>query len=283
MAWVATTSIPSADVSNYFTTTAAFQESDGSYNNVEVALLGVHVVGVVINHPEFIWATFAHSDMAPVFDWNSETASSSSQTLLFATATTSSLNGIKYSGGKPVTADQAFELFEYGVPRSKGNDFIKTSQSEPENFNNIDNLNNCVASNLTDVWTNYFYDGAIWINTDGLTPTQQADTLVALAGNLHDVTPGSIVRGSTNNANLTMETFIQTLQSDPNKIDASNLFNCFNCHSAKKGSSNDTISPLYLSHIFEGYWLLGEGKTPEEINELKLSRFLERMEASNKE
>ena len=33
--------------------------------SVTVALIGLHVVGVVEDHPEFVWATFEHEDNAP--------------------------------------------------------------------------------------------------------------------------------------------------------------------------------------------------------------------------
>lgn len=274
MAWVETSALPSSEVSNYFTTTAAYANGSG-YENKEVALLGMHVVGVVINHPEFIWATFEHSSMAPVYDATNGTVSSSDQTLLFAQGSASNIDGIRWDGStsQPRTADQAFALFKYGVPLDAGGGYMSTSQQEPENFNNIDGLNTCVAANLTDVWKNYFYNGAIWINTDGLTPTQQADTIVSLAGNIKHVTPGSIARGSTNCANLSMETFVQTFESSASKIDASNLVNCFTCHNANGFSSGTPVSPLYISHIFNAAVESEAGKSAEEIRQLKAIEF----------
>jgi hypothetical protein len=37
----------------------------GRFTTVTVALVGLHVVGVTVNHPEFIWATFEHNLNSP--------------------------------------------------------------------------------------------------------------------------------------------------------------------------------------------------------------------------
>lgn len=67
---------PGEDTSNVFTTTATIDllESDGKGGlvtngktepNVTVALVGVHVVGVIKDHPEFAWGTFEQIGNAP--------------------------------------------------------------------------------------------------------------------------------------------------------------------------------------------------------------------------
>ena len=129
---------------------------------------------------------------------------------------------------------------------------MATSQSEPVNFNNIDFINKCVASKLKDVFKNYFYNGSIWLDTDGLSPADQAKIIVK--NKISSVLPDSLARGSSNLANITMETYTQTFQNDVHNISAAKLVNCFTCHQSK---NFDTIrkgkSPLYLSHIFESY------------------------------
>lgn len=37
----------------------------GKFATVTVALVGLHVVGTTINHPEFLWATFEHKLNSP--------------------------------------------------------------------------------------------------------------------------------------------------------------------------------------------------------------------------
>lgn len=163
---------------------------------------------------------------------------------------------------------------------------MKTSQSEPDNYHKIDSLNMCVSANLkseNDVWQNYQYDGAIWLNMDGLTTTQQADTIVKLYRHIKDATPGSMARGSLASANVTMETYTQTYQTTHDKItDASNLINCFSCHRGAPDTGSDTIrSPLYLSHVFSGnVSLIVDEQTPTEIEANKLKAFMKVMSKS---
>ncbi|WP_430412262.1 hypothetical protein [Kordia sp.] len=269
--WISTSVIPESDRGNYYTTNASV---DGT--TTEVAMLGMHVVGVVENHPEFIWATFEHNSMAPAFDWTKGTASANTETLLFKKGSVSTIDGIQWNGTAPTAASEAYTLFEYGVPRVQGapdTNFMKTSQSEPENYNNIKNINSCVAEKLDDVWNNYAYDGSIWINTDNMTPTQQAELLVKVGDTLGNATPGSIARGSLNSANVSMETYTQTFQTSLDKIEASNLANCLSCHSAQSFSAGQPISPLYISHVFNGYIEAQKGRSKKEINLMKVKEF----------
>ncbi|WP_052752932.1 hypothetical protein [Kordia zhangzhouensis] len=273
--WVSTEVIPESERGNYYTTNASI---DGT--TTEVAMLGMHVVGVVENHPEFIWATFEHNSLAPAFDWTTGTASADSETLLFKKGSTSSIDGIYWNSktGAPNAASEAYILFEYGVPRVQGapdSNFMETSQSEPLNYNNIQNINNCVAENLSDVWNNYAYSGSIWVNTDGLTPAEQVALLKNEGYNLGKATPGSVTRGSVNAANITMETYTQTFNSSLSSIDASNLANCLSCHNAKSFSGNQPTSPLYISHVFNGYLESQKGTSKKDIKLMKVKDFQE--------
>ena len=76
--WISTEVIPEADRTNYYITNASINGT-----TTEVAMLGMHVDGVVENHPEFIWATFEHNSLAPAFDWTKGTAISDTEKLLF--------------------------------------------------------------------------------------------------------------------------------------------------------------------------------------------------------
>jgi len=271
--WITTASIPEAQLSGYYVTEAAILQKDGSYKNTSVALLGMHVVGVVENHPEFIWATFEHNDMAPIMDWNTLTASSESDLLFFGKGTATNLDGITWTGKTPKTPNQNYTLYQYGVPKVKGNGFMSTSQQEPENFDNITSINNCVASSLNDVWNNYFYNGSLWINMDGKTPQEQVALLISLSGNLANSAPGDDTRGSVNAANSTMETYVQTGGKSLDSISVTNLVSCFSCHNAENFSSGKPVSPLYISHIFNGYIQASQGKTLNEINAMKVEEF----------
>ncbi|CAM1365640.1 hypothetical protein [Tenacibaculum xiamenense] len=269
VSWVATTAIAKSNLNNYYTAIAAITRDGKNYENTEVAMLGMHVVGVVENHPEFIWATFEHNEMAPNYNWKDNKASSDKDLLLFKKGETSGINGITWMGSSAKEKYKAFDLFQYGVPKNEGASPMETSQKEPLNFENIENINACVKKNLKDVWKNYFYNGSIWLNTDGLSPKQQAELLVKLKGSISDATPDSYARGSLNCANVTMETYTQTFQDSIEEISVGNLANCFSCHNSIYSDHN---SPLYLSHIFRGF--VGrkvDNKTFEEV-ELEKSK-----------
>ncbi len=135
---------------------------------------------------------------------------------------------------------------------------METSQKEPLNFENIENINLCVRQKLKDVWKNYFYNGSIWIHADGLNQKQQAELLVKLNGKISNATPDSYARGSLNCANVTMETYTQTFKSSIDSIKMSNLANCFSCHNAVSYTSD--TSPIYMSHIFDAFIKRAEGK-----------------------
>lgn len=263
VSWVDVNTIKADEQQHYFITTAAVVDNKGNYQLRKMALLGMHVVGVVINHPEFIWATFQHKDIAPVYDWKKHAVDSNAERLLY-TPKANALQGILYGGN-----NQPYDLFKFGVPKTQDDEFMKTCQQEPMNFDNIKSINDCVASKLDDVWKNYFYNGSIWIDTDGMLPEKQAETLVTWGDSLNNAKPNGIARGSLNNANITMETFTQTFQKDINAINVSNVVNCLDCHNAVSFAQGKPRSPLYVSHIFNAYIKKSQGKTTLEIDQLK--------------
>ena len=150
---------------------------------------------------------------------------------------------------------------------------MKTAQQEPMNFNNIKTINDCVASKLDDVWKNYFYNGSIWINTDGMPPIKQAETMITWGDTLDSAEPDAIARGSLNNANITMETFTQTFESEMDSISVSNLANCLSCHNAVSFAKGNPKSPLYISHVFNAYIKNSQGQTKVQIDQLKDADF----------
>lgn len=278
VSWIDANTIASKDREKFFTTMAAVSKDSGkTYVNRKVALLGMHVVGVVINHPEFIWATFQHKEIGPVFDWKLMQADSAEEKLLYSKGAVNDIGGITWGTNSPLTPNKAFDLFQYGVPRNKGGDFMTTCESGPINFGNVEAINKCVTTKLDDVWNNYFYNGSIWLDTDGLNPKQQAEMVVSLGknGGTGSALPNAKARGSLNNANITMETYTQASVSTLDSINNGNLSNCFSCHNAQKFTKPypDTYSPLYLSHAFLGYLYKSEGKTDQQIESIKNEDF----------
>ncbi|CAL2101182.1 Cytochrome c family protein [Tenacibaculum sp. 190130A14a] len=278
VSWVTVDAIPENKRVNYFTTTGAINDGNGNFTNTEVALLGMHVVGVVENHPEFIWATFEHDDLAPNYNWKEDKATSDTDKLLFAKGTTTGIKGIYWDTitKQALELYKNYDLFKYGVPLDNKGDFMKTCQQEPINFDNIKNINACVKENLDKEegpWKHYFYNGSIWVDTDGLTTEEQAKLLVNAGSKLDKATSGSPARGSLNNANVTMETYTQTFKSELSDINVNNLANCFSCHNAV--SYTGDTSPIYLSHIFDAFIKGAEGKTKSEVEKLKAKQEVE--------
>ncbi len=244
---------------------ASYYITQGIINGVKtkVALLGIHVVGVVENHPEFVWATFEHQDLAPAYDWSKATPTTDApvtSTVDYPFFNKSSTATVKNITTKNGIYTDIFSVYKYGVPVEKAMKgsanvqlYMETSQNGSENFNNIRTINESVKSQLKGVWNNYFYNGSIWINTAGYQDTQaQAVLLDSLGRNLSNSQPGKLTRGSVAAYNITMETYVQVGFS-PTSIHAttvSNLVNCFTCHNT---SYNKNLSPLNISHVFTGY------------------------------
>jgi hypothetical protein len=282
VSWININSLPAGEVKNYYTSQAVIKSTG---KKVTVALLGMHVVGVVINHPEFIWATFEHRSMAPEYDWKNTSnqdvpVTSNDEKLFFKKGDTATWANLQWNPSVPAKARNVFSVYPYGVPRIAMDSFMTASQAEPINYNNIQGLNTCEAANIKDVWQNYFYNGSLWINTDGLTPQQQADTIAALGNSLGNATPGSVARGSVAAYNITMETFVQVDTTMHNMM-VNNLTNCLSCHSgaATIKLANTTFpaskSPLYVSHIFRSYLSKSSGVSTDKIETLRILEFMQ--------
>lgn len=282
--WVKLNAIKQSDRSGYYCTTASIYGQTDS-----VALLGMHVVGVVENHPEFIWATFEHHDMAPKYNWSTATDSSevpvtsADNMLFFKAGAQANASDIQYK--TPTQSQNVFTVYTYGDPRIPQNEFMATCQQQPENYDNVDSLNACVARHLSGIWNNYFYNGAVWINTEHIpTLQEQADTLNALGNTLGQANPGKIARGSLGAFNITMETFVQNYTDTIYNQNVNQLTNCLSCHTAqatiKIGDQKfkNQKSPLYLSHLFRSSMSSGSGVTSKSITNLRREEFVNFMQ-----
>lgn len=260
VSWVNTSTIASDQLANYFTTKA-----DIGGTTITVAMLGMHVVGVVENHPEFIWATFEHNDLAPHYDWAATTSTdvpvtSPQNMALFAANANAVLADIKWKGTIK-NPNNVFSIYKYGTPQIPGGGFMTgTSQNTGEdNFNNIAELNKSVHDTLKHkgltLWTNYFYDGSIWMNTDGMSKSEQITQMLDRVNDFGDINSPGPLRGSLAAANISMETYEQTnSKSSIHAMTPDSVLNCLVCHGPSSylpisGVTNAT-SPTYISHIF---------------------------------
>ena len=203
---------------------------------VQMALVGMHVVGSVAGHPEMIWATFEHFMNTPndAFSYiNSSNATTNvarntAGTWLFCPsgstgpfnqplASFSTPNIVAANGG-PIGPSNTIRAKAWGAASDVSPNPIdgSTAASNSE----IIAINNSVRGMLAsgDIRGNYIMTGATW-TIGGAAPS------------------GGNQVGTSRLANSTMETF----QQGPNNLFAGGS-NCFTCH-----ISNTTS----VSHVFD--------------------------------
>lgn len=218
-----------------------------------LALTGIHIVGTVQDHPEFVWSTFEHVSNAPDADYyyinvknqRAKQTFSSAGNFLFMTNGGSQMganvkcavangDGIaavprskadptpKCPGG--IVPSNTVRTFPWGSP---AND---QSAATLKNNTLLLSINDSVRSQLArgDVRKNYVQMGGIWTTTppgggDAPIPNQGGDQSANL-------------RGSLKLFNATMETYTQGTS-------------CFNCHKLSEGAPN-SFGAYELSHIY---------------------------------
>lgn len=229
---------PNEDTSKVYTTTAtiALLENDGkghlqlsgkTQDNVPVALVGVHVVGVIKDHPEFVWATFEQVDNAPFLPSGMDPHSPNP---------VSAQSSTFYKGGTPANASNYLPKSESIDPATQvitpiTNVFqeFKYGGATPDRIVDIDSAtahfqSKIPRANIDPVFANYRLTGSVW---------QLPNTLVPGDGTMDATAIGSI---SLDNA--TLETFVQKETT-----------NCFTCHNTVGGSSKFAAKNINTSHI----------------------------------
>ncbi|MGZ3861733.1 MAG: hypothetical protein ACXVPN_00390 [Bacteroidia bacterium] len=267
--WVLTSSLETADVKNYFVTQGMLKATN---KMVSIALVGMHVIGRVENHPEFIWATFEHNKLAPYAQWpvnfQNDSTPDPNQVL-------SNENSLFYKAGlildscsvRPYSPTQpnptvntfrsTYHLYQNGTQPQYKNMILRSQDSI--NQLNIQSINKSVLAQLSKEagpWKNYEYIGAVWID-----PT--VAKLQPGNGNIGGLDQINL-RGSRANTNITMETFAQLDWSYPNptppptatdngNTNPYNSMNCFGCHATANFQINGNTGANYnmaLSHMF---------------------------------
>jgi hypothetical protein len=209
----------------------------------KVALIGLHVVGTIIGHPEFIWASFEHKENAPTLKNQNLPSSSpiSDNDFTFyrkgkkllecninAVASTSS--PLRLIDPAKQTLTPITDLFRQ---YNSGDDFETVDDK-------VDSLNTSVAGKLTDklsVWKNYQLMGAIWMKN---TSTNFAEGLVF---------GDNVLVGEKRLSNTLMESYTQFTQR-----------NCFACHNTASETENGRTIPdlrVKISHIVKNAYIYG--------------------------
>ena len=187
---------------------------------IDLAMVGLHVVGSTAGHPEMLWGTFEHIENNPAATYNYAKIPSGTTTVPQNTLG----SWVFCAGGSTGPFNQKhMEMGSAGHIVSVGSFTISPSDilrikpwglNGPNAFGNAEvlSINHTVRSLLDpmDVRRNYFHEGTTW-TIGGASPT------------------GTNQVGTNILANTTMETFVQGN-------------NCFACH-----VTNTTV----VSHIFD--------------------------------
>jgi hypothetical protein len=215
-----------------------------------VALVGLHVVGVVKGHPEFVWATFENVMNAPNLPDHmppDSNAPVSGQSFTFYAANTAAALCNQPNQTPSVQTLQLNQAAQTLTPIT--NTFRQFAQGggSADNIAAINTLNASVKSQIgTDPFANYQLIGGIWLFPGlGGTPT----------------TPGSVLpvqgvvaqEGSLNLSNATLETFFQKPFGGTTAGR-----NCFTCHNTTPGPIGGVSIPpknMDVSHLMNALYV----------------------------
>jgi hypothetical protein len=196
------------------------QPVPGKFVTVTVALLGLHVVGQTVNHPEFLWGTFEHKMNSPATPDNSFTPSATRKDpnsyTLYKASTPFSLvnNAFDPPGLKLDDASQKLTPVTHVVLENQTG-----GENQPNGVGNVIAINSQAQGAVAKftpaaqaTFANYNLVGTVWMAPNTYSVTSNQTNAV----------------GSVNLANGTAETFVQYPKNNP----IGNVQNCFMCHNA---------------------------------------------------
>jgi hypothetical protein len=211
----------------------------GKFETVTVALVGLHVVGYTVNHPEFLWATFEHKLNAPSVPDNSFTTSGSNPNAFTFYKPNTPFSAVNQANTPPAltfdTGSQRFAPIDNVVLENQTG-----GENQPNGPQNVLSVNASGQSFLAgqkgpqSLFANYNLGGTVWMLPNSYNLSSNQTNAV----------------GSVNLANTTAETFFQAAQNQP--IDK--VKNCFTCHNPTSFSFQSSPPPLAnrliaLSHV----------------------------------
>jgi hypothetical protein len=243
----------------------------GQQKFTTLALVGVHFVGSVTNHPEMVWSTFEHFGNTPVGQYQYNNNSNPSQTItvpassagtwLFSTSNSNGPFNVVHANYKtppyimgspiPGQSGQFFNVspsdtqlvYAFGVSPNT----VPPNQEDatPAGANTeVLSSDISVLSQIPsgDVRANYYFIGSTW-TFGGYAPTGQYSST--------NNSNGAEI-GTNRLANSTMETYHQATTSiNPPQGSGSN---CFSCHD---NSTTGQKATTEVSHIFSDMQPLG--------------------------
>lgn len=194
----------------------------GKYEAVTVALVGLHVVGVTVNHPEFVWATFEHNLNSPATPDGTFVPSptvSNPNNYTFYRANT------PYSQVNIPSTPPTLALNANTQTLTPTTSVVLQNQTggdnQPNGAANIQGVNAASKpfmaqqpqTTLAPAFANYFLVGTVW-----------------MAPNSYNLSSGQgNAIGSILLTNTTAETFLQTAGTTV-PVNFTLPYNCFGCH-----------------------------------------------------
>ncbi|HEY6814051.1 MAG TPA: hypothetical protein VI168_00795, partial [Croceibacterium sp.] len=211
------------------------------YVQAQVALVGLHVVGYVEHHPEFLWATFEHVNNSPAFPdgtFEFSDQSDSKAYTFYAAGTPFTQDSVlvpnqpAQQGDPPLlTFDEATQTFspitQVVQMNATGGD---TEPDGPSNIVAVNQASQQVMQNAKAFQANYFLVGTTWLEPDSYVATNPEITSTSVQWN--DEAKGSVAL-----ANMTAETFMQAAGTG-------DTLNCFTCHNPQSFYFTDKTMPL---------------------------------------
>jgi hypothetical protein len=219
--------------------------TSGDVIEVTVALVGLHVVGLTPDHPEFLWATFEHNLNAPMLDDNTFCDNLGEQGCLKVSdpnnytfyESNTQFDNVNLQN-QEVTNKAALSFGQTSQKFSPATNVVQKNKTGGENNSpngpaNITNLNESAqgflralsakTANPQSVFSHYNLIGTVWM---------LPNTYMKTTTNWQNLNQANAV-GSVNLANSTAETFQQQAHNNTapiNPIKADDLGNCFECH-----------------------------------------------------
>jgi len=217
-------------------TTVAIVPVPGQFVTATVALVGLHVVGVTVDHPEFLWGTFEHTLNTPQVPDNTFTPSSSvsnpdSFTFYQARTPFSLVNQPLMPPS--LTFNPATQRFSPSTNAVLENQTGGENQTYngvligPRNVLAVSGQGQSFLAHEQppqSIFANYYLVGTVWMMPNSYNLNSDQSSAV----------------GSVNLANTTAETF----QQYPNNSNMQNVQNCFMCHNPTSYSFDPSLPKL---------------------------------------
>ena len=222
-------------------------DPSGASRKATVALVGLHVVGVTVNHPEFVWATFEQINNAPDLpagmDPTSPNPVSPQGFSFYAANTAANKCNINPTATGPNELKISDPVKQTVTPITNVFRLYPTGNACPARSQDIIAANTASQQSLADagkgrypnpketVWANYKLIGTLWLNANTLKPGD------------NDMVAEGI--GSVNLANATLETFFQGQHKGKS-------VSCFFCHTTQAQAPDTKGKNINTSHVILG-------------------------------